>query len=168
MGNKRFTALVPADAGREYKAANKYDPEYCWTVRQLAEGGEFPEEWCAAIGVTMPTLFNWANAYPEFEQAMHEAWWLCRAYWTKQARTSVQGVGIPPTVLIKVLESRFPDTWGKTAARNTHETFTNRNEIAEEEERAELSPEALRDVEDDKIAARIQALEARHRARKGG
>ena len=57
MGRTRFTALVPKDPPeRKYGPANKYDPDFCWTVRQLRQEGKFPEEWVAELGVTLTTL----------------------------------------------------------------------------------------------------------------
>lgn len=159
MARSRFQALVPADQTRDYGPANKYDEEHCWTVRTMAQEGMFPEEWCAELGVTLPTLYNWANAYPEFEQAVHEAWWLLRAFWTKKARDSIQGVGMPPSVLMSVLEKRFPDTWGKNP-RNTHETFERRNEV---EASDTAGAQAIRDAKTTDIEARIKELEARRK-----
>lgn len=157
MSRSRFAALVPT--GREYGAANKYDPEHCWAVREFAQAGMFPEEWTAHLGVTMPTLYNWANAYPEFEQAMHEAWWLLQSYWTKKARASVQGTGMPPSILSMILEKRFPDTWGKNS-RNTHETFESRNDVPDDED---TTPAELRKLTRDELREKIQALEARRK-----
>lgn len=159
MSRSRFAALVP---DRQYGPANKYDPEYCWKVRQWAEQGMFPEEWCAHIGITMGTLYNWANAHEEFDTACHEAWWLLRAYWSQKARESIQGVGMPPSILSMILEKRFPDTWGKNP-RNTHETFEDRNKTEDPEVVEDTSPEALRSMSRDDLQSRILALEARRK-----
>ncbi len=121
----------------------------------------FPEEWCAHIGITMATLYNWANAYPEFEEACLISWYLLRAYWTEKARNSIQGVGIPPSVLIKILESRFPDTWGKSNPRMTQEHFEDRNKSDDPEATEDTSPEALRAVPLEDLQARIKVLQER-------
>lgn len=164
MGRSRFTALVPKDdPERKYGPANKYDPEFCWTVRQLGQEGKFPEEWVAELGVTLSTLYHWANAYPEFEQAMHEAHWLCRAYWAKTARENLQGVGIPPSTLSLILQRRFPDMWGKNSV-NMHQHFEDRNRSNDEATVENTSPEALRQMTDDELQARIKVLQDRRQA----
>lgn len=168
MSAPRLAALVPTPRGPRADNNNKYDPEYCWTVRQLAQEGMFPEEWCAHLGVTYATVYNWANRYPEFEQACMEAWYLLRAYWTKKARTSVQGVGMSPSVLIKVLESRFPDTYGKTNPRNTQETFENRpgrplSEVDGDGAVRAMTPEEIKMADTDDLRARIKVLEERRK-----
>lgn len=170
MARTRFSKLVSVSNTAGGAPANKYDPEYCWAVREMAQLGMFVEEWCAAIGITMSTLYNWANRYPEFDQAVHESWYLLRAYWSKQARDSVQGVGRPPSVLIKILETRFPDTWGKTNPRNTQETFENRpgRPVREGEQAAQpMTKDSLRSMDADDLRARIEELERRRSAEKG-
>lgn len=163
MARSRFTALVPTEQPeRKYGPANKYDPEHCWTVRQLGQEGKFPEEWVAELGVTLSTLYHWANAFPEFEQAMHEAHWLCRAYWAKKARENIQGVGIPPSTLSLILQRRFPDMWGKNSV-NLHEHFEDRNKSDDPDAVEDTSPEALRAMSREDLQERIRALEARRK-----
>lgn len=164
MARSRFTALVPVDNPDEkYGPANKYDPEHCWTVRELAQEGMFPEEWVAHIGVTLSTLYNWANAHPEFEQAMHEAYWLLRAYWTKQTRLIKTGFGeMPASTLSLTLQRRFPDMWGKNSV-DMHKHFEDRNKSDDDGALEDTSPEALRSVPQDQIDARIKELEARRK-----
>lgn len=140
--------------------ANKYDPEYCWTVRRLGQEGHLPEEWVAEMGVTLSTLYNWANTHPEFEQAMHEAHWLCRAFWAKQARHNLQGLGMPPSTLSLILQRRFPDMWGKNSV-NLHQHFEDRNQSPDEDAIHDTSPEALQAMSREDLQARIAALEER-------
>lgn len=157
--NKRFMAIVPGDGGERRGPADKYKPEYCWDVREMGQKGMLPEEWVSHIGVTLKTLYNWADAYPEFEQAMHEAHWLCRAFWAQQARQSIQGVGMPPSVIILMLERRFGDMWGKNSI-NMHKHFDTRNEIPDPED---ITPKELRDMNRDELRDRIRELEARRK-----
>lgn len=170
MARSRFTALVPVPQAKpKYGPANKYDPEYCWTVRRLAQEGKFPEEWVAEIGVTLSTFYHWANAHPEFEQAMHEAYWLLRAYWAKQTRLVKTGFGeMPATTLSLVLQRRFPDMWGKNSV-DMHAHFENRNASPDPEAVEDTSSEALRGMSEEDLTTRIAALEARReRERKDG
>lgn len=169
MPRSRFTALVPVE-DREYGPANKYDPEFCWTVRLMAQEGKFPEEWVSELGVTLKTIYNWANAYPEFEEAMHEAHWLCRAFWAKRARENIQGLGMSPSILAMILERRFGDMWGKNSI-NLHSHFEERSK-EQSENGASLSPladqEAIRAADVDRLEERIAQLEARRKAAEDG
>lgn len=128
MAEKRFGNLVVIQQGQigGDHPANKYKPEFCDVVRLLGQAGQFPEEWVCALGVTLRTLYNWANAHPEFEQALHEAHWLCRAFWAQKARDSIQGIGMAPSTLSLILQRRFPDMWGKSA-KSMHTHFEERN-----------------------------------------
>lgn len=153
----RMSALVPVErAGPR----NKYNQEHCWSVRKWAQEGMFPEEWCAHFGVTMATLYNWANAHPDFEQACMEGWYLLRAFWAKKARDATQRASdIPPSILKTILERRFPDTWGPNA-RNTQEAFENRNAALPTED-GEATPETVRQMDADTLQQKIAALQAR-------
>ena len=166
MGKKRFMALVPVDAERAYGPANKYDPEYCWTVRELGQEGKFPEEWVSHLGVTLKTLYNWANSYPEFEQAMHEAHWLCRAYWARRARENVQGVGMAPSILALILQRRFGDMWGQNAA-NLQQHFEDRNRV-DDLGPAGIDPERIKSASEADLEEAIRALQERRKIMKGG
>lgn len=154
----RFGALIQTRAPQADNA-NKYDPEHCWQVRLLAMEGLFPEEWCAHFGITMGTMYNWANRYPDFDQACHEAWYLLRAHWTQKARESIQGRGMAPSILAMILEKRFPDTWGKNP-RNTHETFASRNDPPDQGEGPE-TPQSIAEMDDDMLQQHITKLQAR-------
>lgn len=169
MSKPRLAALVPVPRNPQADNANKYDPEHCWTVRQLAQEGYFPESWCARLGVTYATIFNWANRHPEFEQACMEAWYLLRAHWTEKAMANIQGAGMAPSVLIKILESRFPDTWGKTNPRNTQELFENRpGKPVDPEDDQAIDPEKVKGMDRNLIRDRIAVLEARRAAARDG
>lgn len=169
MSRNRFAGMLPVPTHTP-GPANKYDPEYCWTVRKMGQEGQFPEEWCAEIGVTMWTLYNWANTYPEFEQAMHEAWYCLRAYWAKQARIAAQGGSgvVSPTVMLEILRKRFPDTWGLNP-KATHDHFIARNDVDLEQGAApagaiDKPPEAHTD---DELQRKIAEMEARRKAAQG-
>ena len=160
--NGRFSNLVAVEKQPHdpRTAAVKYDPEYCMMIRDMAQDGLFPESWCARIGVTMRTLFNWANTYPDFEEAMHIAWHILHAVWSERAMKAKNGFGEhPPSVLLEILRKRFPATYG-ASPRNTHETFTNRNTVSEEVEGSE-APQSLRSMSDEDLRAQIETLKAR-------
>lgn len=171
---KRANIMLIGPQPGEQRAL-KYDPEFCWTVRLMGQDGKFPEEWCAGLGVTMSTLFQWANTYPDFDQAVREAWHLLNAYWTRKARDVVEKPlfysDLKATVFLEILRKRFPETWGKNA-RNTQETFENRDMAAVEEGQAQRSPladhEAIRAADVDRLEERIAQLEARRKAAEEG
>lgn len=160
--------LIGQKAGEQGRAL-KYDPEFCWTVRLMAQEGKFPESWCARLGVTMQTLFNWANTYPDFDQAVREAWHILNAYWTERAQQIVEHPALwsdlKATILLEILRKRFPESWGRNA-RNTQETFETRAKPIEgEAQRSPLAdPEKIRAADMDEIERRIAALEARRKA----
>lgn len=168
-GNPRKRAnimLIGQKAGEQGRAL-KYDPEFCWTVRQMGQAGQFPEEWCARIGITMGTLFNWANTYPDFDQAVREAWHLLNAYWTAKARQVVENPllysDLKATVFLEILRKRFPETWGKHP-RNTQETFETRNASMEGTASPLTDPNRLRDAKIDELEQRLRTLRARREA----
>lgn len=161
--------LICAQPGND--RALKYDPEMCWRVRDMAQNGMFPEEWCADLGVTMSTLFQWANDHAEFDEACRIGWHLLNAYYTKKAREVIEKPSLysdlKATVFLEILRKRFPESWGKNA-RNTQETFENREiTTPDDQERAKSplsDPDAIKQATMDQINARIAALEARRKA----
>ena len=171
MTRKRANIMLIGQKPGEEGRALKYDPEYCWTVRLMAQEGKFPESWCARLGVTMQTLFNWANTYPDFDQAVREAWHILNAYWTERAQQIVERPALwsdlKATVFLEILRKRFPETWGKFP-RNTQETFENRERSTDEGGPSPLTdPATLRDAKMDEIEERIAQLEARRKAEEG-
>lgn len=115
----------PGDPGR----ALKYDPVYCDLIKGLAEVGGFPETWCAKIGIHWGTLYRWADEYPEFEEAVRQAWVLLQHYWTTYAQDNLKNTDLRSTVLITLLRQRFPSIYGvQKAPQGTLEHFLARNE----------------------------------------
>lgn len=156
-----FATIVPMHPTKRdgTPAALKYEPVYCEVVRTMAQEGKFPEEWCVRIGVTANTLYNWANKYPEFEDAMHIAWHLLASYWAMQARMAATG-GIPgssPTVLLALLQRRFPQIWGKNGGRLTQEHFETRNEAGKGSALCQTC-ERLQEMTEEQITCELEAL----------
>ena len=84
-GSRSFLTLIGQQAG-ETGRAMKYDPAMCDQVRMMAQEGMLPEEWCAHIGISMATLYRWANEHPEWEDAVVIGWHLLAAFYAKKAR----------------------------------------------------------------------------------
>lgn len=151
--NPRYTNLMPViQEGRGRWA--KYTPEYCEAVRMWGQEGLFMEEWAARIGCTQRTLYNWADRHPEFEEAVHAAWILCRAYWSEQMRKAATTGGPTRRALLHIIAARFSDTWGPSG-KNTYQHFKDRNKVPEE------SAEEMQTLTDQQLTEKIAQLEAR-------
>lgn len=157
-GQGKHSAIVPLEPVKfdPRTAAIKYDPDFGWRIRELAQEGQFPESWCAALGVTMSTMYRWANIHEEFEEHFNIAWHILHHHWTDRAANLKAGPGeMPPTVMLEFLRKRFPKTWGKNPM-NTHENFTHRNDPDAEATSAQITTQSS-----EEIAARIEKLQQR-------
>ena len=170
--NPRYRAnimLIGQQAGEEGRAL-KYDPKYCMEIRDMAQDGKFPEEWCAHIGVTITTIYNWANRYPEFDEAVRIAWHILHAYYSEKARKIVENPlkynVLKATVFLEILRKRFPSTWGKEP-RNTAEDFDARDRtVIDGDAMAFNTPERIKDADTSDLVKRLEELEARRKAEK--
>lgn len=140
--------------------AAKYDPAYCQLIRDLAQEGKFPERWCCEIGISMSTLYNWANRYPEFEEAVTIAWHLLASHYTdKLVAMADNAEGRGQSALLELLRKRFPSLYG-SMPRGTLDHFQARNAPAEAAPgQADATPIHQRTT--DELIARIQQLEER-------
>lgn len=118
-----YSSIVPLDDGHT-RGSNRqiYKPEFCQTVRDLAQQGLFPQSWCPHIGVAMRTMFTWADRYPNFCEAFEIGWQLLVDDWGKEAMNSIQGVRRPPSVTLEIMRKRFHSTCG-SKPRITLETL---------------------------------------------
>ncbi|MEM6623908.1 MAG: hypothetical protein AAF674_16900 [Pseudomonadota bacterium] len=107
------TNLIPIDGkGRHHKPNLKYDEDMCWHIREMAQDGKFQEEWCAELGVSMHTLWQWTREHENFRDAYGIACHVLQAYWTRYARENLTNPNLRSSVLIKMLQSRFPQIYG--------------------------------------------------------
>lgn len=65
----------------------KYLPEYADTLVELAKGGASLLECALEIGVCKQTLFNWADAHPEFMDAITRAKAYRQVWWERVHRS---------------------------------------------------------------------------------
>jgi hypothetical protein len=147
--------------------SDRYDPEHGLTIRALAQKGKFPETWCAEIGVTMQTLYNWCHKHEEFDAHCRIAWHLLHHYWTEKAVSLLVHPTAKQTLLLEILRKRFPETWGDDP-RNSFEGWKGSVKIMnssteEGEEALDVTPDALGKMDRDDIDARIAAIEARRK-----
>lgn len=114
MSENRATFLmrIGQPPGQKSRAA-KYDPDlHCQLVRDLAQGGEFPEAWAAEIGITLNTMRVWVNTHEEFAEAVIIARHLLQTYWTRQLAAARDNPLAKPGIY-SIIVRRFPELYGK-------------------------------------------------------
>lgn len=120
----------------------------------MARNGEFPEQWCAKMGVAMSTMFNWAARYPEFDEACRIAWTALSAYWTGELVKAARGNNCNTRLLLELLRRRFPDTWGSNA-KNGADHFISCVDVARS---TKVDQQDYDDMTSDELMAEIAAL----------
>lgn len=128
-GGHRLASLVPLQANHyaNNRHASKYDPAYCDQIRDMAQQGMFPEEWCGHIGVVMRTLYQWADTYPEFEEAVTISWHILAAVHAEKLRNLITMGSPTASVQFRMMARRFRTAWGEGAGKATLEDFENRH-----------------------------------------
>lgn len=116
--SRKRSNIVPTSIDPRARNALKYDPCFCALIPQLAKKGEFPEQWCEHLQISMTTMYNWANKYEEFDEACRLAWTYLASYWTAKMMRAARGEMTDTKVLMQILQKRFPDTWGHSS-KNT-------------------------------------------------
>ena len=167
QGRGRLSSIVPTGRQPGEHHLLKYRPEFCDQVREMAQDGMFPEEWCAHIGVSMSTLYKWCHDYPDFEEAVKAAWVLLAAYWARWVRENKANPHARVHMVMKMLERRLPSLWGGNA-RGHEDHLTEWLKQQRSPAVAELSPDQRAALSDDDLKARIAAYEARRKAEAGG
>jgi hypothetical protein len=155
-------ALIGQQPGQKGRAL-QYDPEFCFRIRDMAQKGMFPEEWCGPIGVTLETMRVWGLTYPEFRDALIIARHVLAAYWSAEARLSIRGPMVNQGILTKILTSRFPEFYGKNPADIWH--FLHSPDGSWRPEVAAQGGDGVaglsRNLSEDEINARLAVLRAR-------
>ncbi|WP_395542725.1 hypothetical protein [Neotabrizicola sp. sgz301269] len=123
MQPKHFMQLIGQQAGETSRNA-KYDPAHCDTVRLLAQGGEFPEAWCATIGVTPQTMRNWAAEHEEFREAIIQGRILLQTFWTRDIVENRTNPNAKPG-LYSLIARRFRDLYGRDGGVDLTAWFLN-------------------------------------------
>lgn len=148
-------------AVRKGSNRQKYDGTQGPRIMEMAEQGLWPEEWCAELGIRMSTLYAWADRYPEFEEALHNAWVLLHAWAARTWRENLNNPNFRQTMFTAKMQRRLPSTFG-AEPRVTQEGYCDRNAEPEPvgEDAAEIEEdENSRELE--RINAKIAALKAR-------
>ena len=164
MGETRaqFLAKIGQQAG-EPGRNTKYDPEYCGTIRKLAQAGKFPETWACTIGVSVETLRRWGHEHPEFRDALIISKRLLGHYWTERIASRLDNPQANPA-MYALLARRLPALFGKEPV-DLAEHVT-RPPDAEDEPKA-LSEDRVKAADTGVLEERLAVLR-RRREEEGG
>jgi len=90
-----------------------YNPDYCPQVVELGKQGMSKAEIASELGIAKQTLYNWAEAHPEFMDALKSANSFAQAWWEKQGRIAAFGgtPGFNSTAYIFTMKNMFGDDW---------------------------------------------------------
>ena len=158
--SRKRSNIVPLAADPRATNALKYrGQEHCNLVKRMAREGQFPESWCAEMGIAMSTIYGWAARYPEFDEACRVAWTALSSFWTAQIMAAARGEqSCDAKVLMEILRRRFPDTWGKNA-RNTVGQYM---EVVEssKDSAARKGRKRAEDMTDDELKAELERIRA--------
>lgn len=153
---------MSASVARIGSNRQKYHDRIPNLVLGMSRKGMFPEEWCAELGISMRTLFVWANERAEFEDAVEAGWHILHAYWARLLRENITNPAFRQTAALQVMAKRFPATWGQTP-RNTLEHFTSRNEPSPENDNGLCTNcTSIQDLTVKELKKELQLLRQRH------
>lgn len=104
---------VVAEEKRSVGAPSKYKPNYCQEVINHMADGSSITSFAAAIGVSRATINVWADAHPEFLDALGTAKAKCAAWWETCGRKIAMEGGGPgaSTMVIFGLKNMGADDW---------------------------------------------------------
>lgn len=95
-----------------------YRPEYCEEVIELGKEGKSLAQMCAHFDIARQTIDNWAQANPEFLEALNRAKVHAQAWWEQKGMDGLTIQGFNAAVWKKSMEARF------------REDYTERKEVA--------------------------------------
>jgi len=78
--------------GNQGGRPTEYDPEYCEKLIAYQSQGKSFLAFAGHIGVTYQTLYNWAEAHPEFQAARDLADARCRDWWEREGLEGLHDV----------------------------------------------------------------------------
>jgi hypothetical protein len=141
--------------------ARKYRPDFCEDVIECARLGQFPEEWCAFLGVTYGRMWLWRKQYREFKDALDQARMEMEAFWAREAREAVNSKDFRQTaLLVEILRKRLPHLWGREGAVDQLHPLSG---MILEQDEGTITPEQLPSVSDEVLKERIETLLERRR-----
>lgn len=94
-----------------------YRPEFCEQVVELGREGKSHAQIAAALDVARQTLHNWADAHPEFLDAITRARDLAQAWFEDKGQTGLETSGFNASLWAKQVSARFPDDYTERQKR---------------------------------------------------
>lgn len=88
-----------------------YDPAFCERVIDLGKQGKSKAQMAAHFDVSRQTIDNWAQAHPEFLEALNRAMAHCQAWWEDKGMAGMEMPGFNAAVWKKSVEARFRDDY---------------------------------------------------------
>jgi hypothetical protein len=92
---------MPAGRPTDYKS------EYCDDVIELGKAGKSLAQMASAFDVARSTIDTWADAHPEFSEALSRAITHCQAWWEDKGQSGMETQGFNAAVWKKSVEARF-------------------------------------------------------------
>lgn len=88
-----------------------YRAEYCEQVIDLGRQGKGHAQIAAALNQSRQTLYDWADAHPEFLGAMTRAKDLAQAWFEDMGQTGLMLPGFNASLWSKQVSCRYPDDY---------------------------------------------------------
>ena len=107
-----------------------YKQEYCQLLIKHMEQGLSFESFAGTISTTKKTLYNWADANPDFLHAKEIGTEKCRVFWEELGRdyivnrsvSGAESTSLNTGVYVFNMKNRFPEEWkDKKEVDNSHE-----------------------------------------------
>ena len=68
-----------------------YDKKYCKLIVSMMQEGKSLAAFCAKIGISRQTAYDWRDAYPEFKESLEQAKEAGQAYWEDIGTNGIVG-----------------------------------------------------------------------------
>lgn len=107
----------------------EYDPSYCEDVIELGKAGKSKAQMASHFDVSRQTIDNWAQAHPEFLEALSRAMAHCQAWWENVGQTGMIAPGFNAAVWKKSVEARFRDDYTERQEQTVTSSVTTRIEL---------------------------------------
>jgi Helix-turn-helix domain of resolvase len=88
-----------------------YRAEYCERVIELGREGKSPSQIARDLDVARDTLYNWAEAHPEFLAAFTRAGHLAQAWFEDMGQAGLTMPGFNASLWSKQVSSRFREDY---------------------------------------------------------
>jgi hypothetical protein len=90
---------------------SKYEPSYCDVVVELGKAGKSLAQMCANFDISRQTIDNWAEAHPEFLEALSRAKMHAQSWWEEQGVSGMTADKFNAAVWKKSMEARFREDY---------------------------------------------------------